>query len=332
MTAAEGAARSLVLAAALGAAAATASSTYAAEPARYPSRPIRLIVPQSPGGPSDIIARLTAQKLGENLGQIVVADNRAGAAGNVGCEIAARAAPDGYTLLLGPPGCLTINPSLYGKLAFDPQRDFEPITQIESGPQMLVVHPSVAAHSVKELVALAKAKPNAFNFASGGAGTPNHLAGELFRNAAGLQIVHVPYKGTGPALTALVSGQVQMMIASLAPALPHVKSGRLRGLAVSSRERSRILPEMPTIAESGYPGFEMVSWHSILAPAKTPQPIITRLHAELVKVLAQPDVKERFASMGLDTVGSTPQALAQHIRSETARFAKVIAAAGIKPE
>jgi tripartite-type tricarboxylate transporter receptor subunit TctC len=331
MTAA-GATRSLVVAVAIGGAAASAASAYAAEPARYPSRPIRLIVPQSPGGPSDMIARLTAQRLGENLGQIVVADNRAGAAGNVGCEIAARAAPDGYTLLLGPPGCLTINPSLYGKLAFDPQRDFEPITQIESGPQMLLVHPSVAAHSVKELVALAKAKPNAFNFASGGAGTPNHLAGELFRNAAGLQIVHVPYKGTGPALTALVSGQVQMMIASLAPALPHVKSGRLRGLAVSSRERSRILPEMPTIAESGYPGFEMVSWHSILAPAKTPQPIITRLHGELVKVLAQPDVKERFAGMGLDTVGSTPQALAQHIRSETARFAKVIAAAGIKPE
>jgi tripartite-type tricarboxylate transporter receptor subunit TctC len=332
MTAAIRAARSLVLAAALGGAAALASLTHAAEPAHYPSRPIRLIVPQSPGGPSDMIARLTAQKLGENLGQIVVADNRAGAAGNVGCEIAARAAPDGYTLLLGPPGCLTINPSLYGKLAFDPQRDFAPITQIESGPQMLVVHPSVAAHSVKELVALAKAKPNAFNFASGGAGTPNHLAGELFRSAAGLQIVHVPYKGTGPALTALVSGQVQMMIASLAPALPHVKSGRLRGLAVSSRERSRVLPEMPTISESGYPGFEMVSWHSMLAPAKTPQPIITRLHGELVKVLAQPDVKERFADMGLDTVGSTPQALAQHIRSETTRFAKVIAAAGIKPE
>jgi tripartite-type tricarboxylate transporter receptor subunit TctC len=332
MTAAERAARSLALAVAIGGGAAIAASAYAAEPARYPSRPIRLIVPQSPGGPSDMIARLTAQKLGDNLGQIVVADNRAGAAGNVGCEIAARAAPDGYTLLLGPPGCLTINPSLYGRLAFDPQRDFEPITQIESGPQMLLVHPSVAAHSVKELVAAAKAKPNAFNFASGGAGTPNHLAGELFRTAAGLQIVHVPYKGTGPALTALVSGQVQMMIASLAPALPHVKSGRLRGLAVSSRERSRVLPDMPTIAESGYPGFEMVSWHSILAPAKTPQPIITRLHGELVKVLAQPDVKERFAGMGLDTVGSTPQALAQHIKSETARFAKVIAAAGIKPE
>jgi tripartite-type tricarboxylate transporter receptor subunit TctC len=330
MTAAQRAARSLVLAGAL--AGATVPSTHAAEPARYPSRPIRLVVPQSPGGPSDIIARLTAQKLGENLGQIVVADNRAGAAGNVGCEIAARAAPDGYTLLLGPPGCLTINPSLYGKLAFDPQRDFEPITQLESGPQMLVVHPSVPAQSVKELVALVKAKPTAFNFASGGAGTPNHLAGELFRTAAGLQIVHVPYKGTGPALTALVSGQVQMMIASLAPTLPHVKSGKLRGLAVSSRERSRILPDMPTVAESGYPGFEMVSWHSILAPAKTPAPIVARLHGELVKVLGQPEVKERFASMGLDTVGSTPQALAQHIRSETARFAKVIATAGIKPE
>ena len=310
----------------------SAAPAFGADAAKYPSRPIRLVVPQSPGGPSDIIARLTAQKLGDNLGQTIVADNRAGAAGNVGCEIAARAAPDGYTLLLGPPGCLTINPTLYGKLAFDPLRDFEPITQLESGPQMLVVHPSVPAQSVKELVALVKAKPSAFNFSSGGAGTPNHLSSELFRSAAGLQMVHVPYKGTGPALAAVVSGQVQMMIAGLPPSLPQVKSGKLRGLAVTSRNRSRAAPEIPTIAESGYPGFEMVSWHSILAPAKTPRPIITLLHGELVKVLALPDVKERFATMGLDTVGSTPAEFAEHLRTETARFAKVIKAAGIKPE
>ena len=324
-------ARALAVACAAALTATSAMHGHAAD-AKYPVRPIRLVVPQSPGGPSDIIARLTAQKLGDSLGQTVVADNRAGAAGNVGCEIAARAAPDGYTLLLGPPGCLAINPTLYPKLPFDPLRDFEPITQLESGPQMLVVHPSVPAQSVKELVALVKAKPAAFNFSSGGAGTPNHLSSELFRSAAGLQMVHVPYKGTGPALAAVVSGQVQMMIAGLPPSLPQVKSGKLRALAVTSRARSSAAPEVPTVAESGYPGFEMVSWHSILAPAKTPKPIITLLHGELVKVLALPDVKERFASMGVEPVGSTPADFAQHLKSETARFAKVIKAAGIKPE
>ncbi|HEV7802721.1 MAG TPA: tripartite tricarboxylate transporter substrate binding protein [Burkholderiales bacterium] len=298
----------------------------------YPTRPIRLIVPQSPGGPSDTIARVAAQKLGDLLGQPVVADNRAGAAGNVGCELAAKAAPDGYTLLLGPPGCLTINPSLYEKLAFDPLRDFAPITQLTSGPEMLVVHPSVAAQSVKELVALAKAKPGAFNFASGGAGTPNHLASELFKNAAGLQMVHVPYKGTGPALTAVMSGQVQMMMAGLPPALPQVKAGKLRALGVTSAKRSRVVPEIPTIAESGFPGFDIVSWHSILAPAKTPRPIVMLLNAELVKMLAQPDVKERFASLGLDTVGSTPEEFREHLKRETANFSKLIKTAGIKPD
>jgi tripartite-type tricarboxylate transporter receptor subunit TctC len=312
--------------------AALSPTAIAAESAKYPSRPVRLVIPQSPGGPSDLIGRLTAQKLGENLGTTVVADNRAGAAGNVGCEIVARSAPDGYTLLLGPPGCLAINPTLYPNLPFNPLRDFEPITQLEAGPQMLVVHPSVPAQSVKDLVALVKAKPSAFNFSSGGAGTPNHLASELFRNAAGLQMVHVPYKGTGPAIAAVVSGQVQMMIAGLPPALPQVKSGKLRGLAVTSRARSRTVPDIPTIAESGYPGFEMVSWHSILAPAKTPKSIVTLLNTELVKILAQPDVKERFASMGVETVGSTPAEFAEHLRSENARFAKVIRAAGIKAE
>ncbi len=309
---------------------ALSASNVEAAAAAYPARPIRLIVPQSPGGPSDTIARVTAQMLGDNLGQSVVADNRAGAAGNVGCDLAAKAAPDGYTLLLGPPGCLTINPSLYEKLPFDPLRDFAPITQLTSGPEMLVVHPSVAAQSVKELVALAKAKPGAFNFASGGAGTPNHLASELFKTAAALQMVHVPYKGTGPALTAVMSGQVQMMMAGLPPALPQVKAGKLRALAVTSAKRSKVVPEIPTVAESGFPGFEIVSWHSILAPARTPQPIIRLLNSELVKMLGQSDVKERFASLGLDTVGSTPEQFRAHLKHETANFAKLIKSAGIK--
>ena len=298
----------------------------------YPNRPIRLILPQSPGGPTDIIGRLTAQKLGENLGQTVVPDNRAGAAGNVGCEIAAKAAPDGYTLLLGPPGCLTVNPSLYEKLAFDPLRDFEPITQLTSGPEMLVVHPSVPAQSVKELIALVKSKQGAFNFASGGSGTPNHLASELFKSAAGLQMVHVPYKGTGPALAAVLSGQVQMMMAGLPPALPQVKAGKLRALAVTSAKRSPVVPDVPTIAESGFPGFEIASWHSILAPAKTPKPIVILLHTQLVKTLAQADVRERFASQGLETVGSTPDEFREHLKRETVKFAKIIKTAGIKAD
>jgi tripartite-type tricarboxylate transporter receptor subunit TctC len=298
----------------------------------YPTRPIRLILPQSPGGPTDIIGRLIAQKLGDNIGQTVVADNRAGAAGSVGCELASRAAPDGYTLLLGPPGCLTINPSLYPKLPYEPLRDFEPITQLTSGPEMLVIHPSLPAQSVKELIALVKSKPGAFNFCSGGAGTPNHLASELFKAAAGLDMTHVPFKGTGPALAAVMGGQVQMMMAGLPPALPQVKAGKLRGLAVTSPQRSRSAPDVPTVAESGFPGFEMGSWHSILVPAKTPKAIITLLHAELVKTLAQPDVKERFASQGLETVGSTPEEFREHLKRETAKYAKVIKAVGIKPD
>jgi len=333
MSAAEGAVPSLVLAGVLIAAGVAPAQGQSGEILQnYPNKPIRLIIPQSPGGPSDIIARLTGQKLGENLGHAIVLDNRSGAGGSVGCEIASKAAPDGYTLLLGPPGCLTVNPSLYGKLPYDPLRDFEPITQLTSGPQMLAVHPSVAAHSVKELVALAKVKPGQFNYASGGAGSLNHLAFELFKMVAHLQIVHIPYKGTGPASAALVGGQVQMMMVSLPPGLPHVKAGRLRSLAVTSAQRTRAAPELPTVAESGFPGFETVSWHSLLAPAKTPKAIITRLHGELVKTLAQTDVKERFASLGLDAVGGTPEELTQQIKRETARWAKVIKETGIKAD
>ena len=322
----------LLIAGTLAATAAAYAQAQSIPAGNYPNRPIRMILPQSPGGPTDMIGRTIAQKLGDNLGQTVVPDNRSGAAGNVGCEIASKSAPDGYTILLGAPGCLTINPSLYQKLPFDPLRDFQPITQLTSGPEMLVVHPSVAATSVKELVALVKAKPNAFNFSSGGAGTPNHLASELFRGAAGLQMVHVPYKGTGPAIAAVVAGQVQMMMSSLPPALPQVKAGKLRGLAVTSAQRSKVVPEIPTIAESGYPGFEMGTWHSILVPVKTPQPIVTKLHGELVKVLGQADVRERFASQGLDTVGSTPEQFREHLQKETAKYARVIKAAGVKAE
>lgn len=308
----------------------TSASAVAA--ADYPDRPIRLIAPFAAGGPSDIMARLVSQKLNESMGQPIVVDNRAGAGGAVGCEIAAKAAPDGYTLLLGSSGNLSVNPSLYKKLPYDPVKDFQPITQLEAGPQVLVVHPAVAAKSVQELIALAKARPHALNFASGGTGTGNHLASELFKATAGIDIVHVPYKGTGQALTDLVGGQVQMMMSSLLPAIPQIKAGRLRGLAVTSVKRTPVLPELPTIAESGMPGFETTSWHGILVPAKTPKAIATRLHDELVKMLGQPDVRARLASEGIDAIGNTPQEFAAYIRSETVKYAKVIKQAGITAE
>lgn len=298
----------------------------------YPNRPIRLVAPFVPGGPTDIVARLVGQKLGENLGQTIVVDNRGGASGAVGMEIAARSAPDGYTLVIGSSGNLAVNPNLNAKLPYDTLKDFQPITQTTSGPQMMVVHPLVQAKSVQEFIALAKAKPGQLNYASGGAGTTTHLASELFKLSAGVSIVHVPYKGTGQALTDLIGGQVQMMMSSMLPAIPHVKAGRLRGLAVTSARRATTLPEMPTLAESGLPGFETTSWHGMLVPAKTPRAITMRLHAEMVKTLNQPDVKERFANQGMDTVGNTPEQFAAYIKSESEKWAKVIKTIGIKPQ
>lgn len=298
----------------------------------YPTKPIRLVTPFAAGGPSDIVARLVSQKLGEALGQNVVIDNRGGAGGIIGCEIAARAVPDGYTLLLGSSGNLSVTPNLYAKLPYDPVKDFAPLTLFSSGPQILVVHPSVAAKSVKELIALAKAQPGKINFASGGTGTGNHLASELFKVSAGINIVHVPYKGTGQAMIDLVSGQVQMMISSLLPALPQVKANRLRGLAVTSMKRTAALPEMPTLSESGLDGFETTSWHGVLAPIRTPKPITARLTSELRKAAQQPDTRERLVSQGIDPVGSTPEEFAAYIRSETEKFAKVVRLAGIKVE
>ena len=298
----------------------------------YPNRPIRLVAPFVPGGPTDIVARLVAQKLGENLGQTIVVDNRGGASGAVGMEIVARSAPDGYTLVIGSSGNLAVNPNLNTKLPYDTLKDFQPLTQTTSGPQMVVIHPAVQAKSVQEFIALAKAKPGQLNYASGGAGTTTHLASELLKLSAGISIVHVPYKGTGQALTDLIGGQVQMMMSSMLPAVPHVRAGRLRGLAVTSAKRNAALPEMPTVAESGVPGFETTSWHGVLVPAKTPKAISDRLHAELVKMLNQPDVKERFANLGMDTVGNTQQQFAAYIKSESEKWAKVIKAAGIKPQ
>jgi tripartite-type tricarboxylate transporter receptor subunit TctC len=298
--------------------------------ADYPTKPVRLIIPFAPGGPSDIIGRLVGQKLGEALGQSVVSDNRGAAGGIVGFELAARAAPDGYTLLLASAGGLTMNPSLYLKLPYDSLRDYVPITQLTAGPNLMCIHPSVAAKSVQEFIALAKAKPGQLNFAS--AGTGNRLASELFRIAAGINIVNVPYKGTGQAIGDLIGGQVQMMMINPMAAIPQVKAGKLRGLGVTSLKRATILPDTPTIAESGVHNFELVSWHAIVAPAKTPAPIAKRLHTDLVKLLAQADVKERFVSQGLDTVGSTPDEFTKRIRDDTLKYAKLIKEVGIKPE
>jgi tripartite-type tricarboxylate transporter receptor subunit TctC len=301
-------------------------------PAAYPSRPVRLIAPFVPGGPTDIVARVVAQKMGDNLKQSFIVDNRAGAGGSVGMELAAAAAPDGYTLVIGGSGNLAVNPALNPKLTYSPLKDFQPLTQTTAGPQMIVVNPGLAAKTPQELISLAKSRPGKLNYASGGVGTGTHLGVELFKLSAGIDIVHVPYKGTGQALTDVISGQVQMMLSSMLPAVPHVKAGRLRGLAVTSAKRSPIYPEMPTLAESGLPGFETTSWHGMLAPVRTPKPLAARIHAELVKMLTQPDVKATFAAQGMDVVASSQDDFAAYIRGETAKWTKVVKAIGIKPE
>jgi tripartite-type tricarboxylate transporter receptor subunit TctC len=298
----------------------------------YPNRPIRLIDAFPPGGPSDLVARAINQKLSEALGQTVVVDNRGGAAGALGCDLVAKAAPDGYTLLLGPSGALTIQPTLNPKLPYQPQRDFIPITQLTNGPQVIAVNPAVAAKSVQDLIALAKSKPGQLNYASGGAGTANHIAMEAFKLAAGINVVHIPYKGTGPALTGVITGEAQMIISSLLPALPHAKSGKLRVLAVTSMSRSAVLPDVPTASESGLPKFETSSWHGILAPAGTSRAIVAKLHDKFVGVLHQPDIKERLNAQGLDVVASTPEQFAAHIRAETEKYARVIKKIGLKAE
>jgi tripartite-type tricarboxylate transporter receptor subunit TctC len=298
----------------------------------YPSRPIRWIIPFSPGGPSDIIGRFFATKLTDALGKQVVIDNRGGATGIIACDIAAHSAPDGYTVLQGGASALTVNPHLHAKLPYDVNRDFRLVTQLVATPNILVVHPGMPARTVKDLIALAKAKPGELTFASGGTGTSNHLSSEMLKYYAGIKLVHVPFKGTGPALTSVLGGQVQMMFSNMLPAMPHVRAGRLYALAVTSVQRSSAAPEVPTVAESGFPGFETTSWHGVVVPAGTPTPIVRRLYEALKKITQQADVKDRFAADGTLVIGSTPEEYAAIVKSESAKWARIIKAAGIKAE
>ncbi|HSV21279.1 MAG TPA: tripartite tricarboxylate transporter substrate binding protein [Casimicrobiaceae bacterium] len=302
---------------------------FGARAADYPSRPIHLIVPFAAGGGNDTVARLVGQGLTAELGQPVVIDNRPGAGGVVGAEAAAHAAPDGYTLFLGGVGSHAINPSLHEHLGYDPVKDFTPISLIASAPLVLVVHPSVPATSVHELVALAKAKPGALNYASNGNGSSSHLAAAMFASMTGVDLVHVPYKGLAPALGDLLSGQVQLMFSSVVAILPHVKAGKLRALAVSSKERLSLLPDLPTVSEAGVPNYQTSSWYGILAPAGTPPDAVARLNAAIVKVVAQPHVRQALAQEGADPVGSTPAAFGAFIQSERERLGEVIRTAKV---
>ena len=297
----------------------------------YPTKPIRLIAPSSPGSGVDIVARFFGQKLAESVKQQVVVDNRAGAGANLGAEIAAHAPRDGYTLFVGTPAH-TINPALYAKLNYDIIKDFAPISMLTTGQYVLVVHPALAAKNVKELVAMARAKPGQLNYASAGNGNATHLAGELFRSLAKIDIVHVPYKGTGPALTDLMGGQVQFMFSNLTAALPQIKSGKMRALAVTGPKRSGSVSELPTMSEAGVPGYAVTSWFALLAPNGVAPDILKRLHAETVKAMSAPDMKDRLAGEGAEPTTSTPAELTAFLKAEIAQWGRVVKAAGIKAE
>ena len=300
----------------------------AADP--YPVRPIRLIVGFAPGGGTDITARPVAQKLAELVGQPVIVENRPGAGGNIATEQVTRAAADGYTLLMGTIAVLAINPTLYGNLRFDPETDLAPVIQVVDATNVLALHPSVPANSVKELVALAKEKT--LLAGSSGIGATGHLAIELFNMLTGVKLVHVPYKGGGPAMGDLVGGQVNLVFATAASAVPHLKSGRIKGIAVTTAKRSALMPELPTVAEAGVAGFEANNWYGLVVPAKTPRAIIDRLNAEVTKVLNMPEVKTTLFNQGLDAAPGTPEQFGAYIKSERATWAKVIKASGAKPE
>ncbi len=297
--------------------------------ADYPQRPVRLVIPYPPGGAADIVARTLGQKVGAALNQQVIVDNRAGGGQTIGTDIVAKSPADGQTLLLAS---IThaINPSLQPKLPYDTTRDFQPISLIAESATVLVVHPSVPAKSVKELIALAKAKPGELNYASSGNGSGGHLAMELFRNLADIQIVHIPYKGAGPALTDMVAGQAQLMLTSPLAAMPHVKAGKLRLLGVSSSKRSPAMPDVPTIAESGLPGYEATLWYCLLVPAGTPHDIIATLNKAAREALQSKDVRERFSAYGVEPTGSTPEEAAAHIDREIRKWRKVIESSNIK--
>ncbi|MBX3666632.1 MAG: tripartite tricarboxylate transporter substrate binding protein [Burkholderiales bacterium] len=297
----------------------------------YPLRPVRMIVAYPPGGGTDQVGRVMAEQLTQTLGQQVVVDNRGGATGNIGTELAARAVPDGHTLLMGNVAPNAVNVSLFKKLGFDPVKDFAPVSLVAITPNILVAHPSVPVKSIGELVALAKAKPGALNFPSAGVGSSSHLAGELLKSLAGIDMVHVPFKGGGPAMVATIAGEVQIMFATMPAAMPHVKSGKVRPVAVTTTKRSQAMPELPTIAEAGVKGYDAATWYGLLAPARTPKSVVDRLHADVAKILAGP-ARQRLEAQGFEPDGGTPAAFAAYIKSEIAKWAKVIKDAGIPAE
>ena len=298
----------------------------------YPSRPIRMIVPYPPGGPTDIMGRLTSEVLSKRLAQNVVVDNRGGAATAIGAEMAARAPADGYTLFVSSETTFAVNPALREKLPYHPERDFAPISLLTTQPYVLAVSPSLPVNSVSQLVAHAKANPGKLSYGSAGAGGGNHLAGEMFKQVAGIDMVHVPYKGNGPAIIDLIGGQIALMLGSISSLYPHAAAKKLRLLAVASSKRSPGAPEIPTFAESGMPGYQVSGWNCLVAPRGTPQQVIKRLNAEIVAGFNQPDVIERLRKQSIDSAAGTPEQLAAHIRSELARYDKLIKAVGLKVE
>jgi len=313
-------------------AAALALCAGAAPAQPYPSKPIRLIVPFTPGGSTDILARAIGQKLAEALGQQVVIENRPGAGGAIGAEAAARAAPDGYTLLMGHIGTLAVNPSLYPKLGYDPLKSFVPVAWVARVTNVLVVNPAVPAQSVQELIRLARDQPGRLRYGSGGNGSAAHLATEYFKLRTQTDIVHVPYKGTGPAVTDLLGGQIEVMMTGAPAVMSHVKAGKMRALAISSAQRIESLPDLPTIAEAGVPGFEAIQWYGVVAPAGTPEPVIARLNAEINRALATPELKARLVAEGAEAAPTTPQAFGAFIAAEIERWRPVIQKAGLKAE
>jgi tripartite-type tricarboxylate transporter receptor subunit TctC len=303
----------------------TAQAVPAAD---YPTRPVTIVLGFAPGGPSDVMARIFGKKLEQVIGQAVVIENRPGAGGNVAAEMVVRAASDGYTLLLGNTGILAANVSLFKKINYDPAKDFSPITLVGEQPNVIYVHPSVQAGSLAELIALAKANPGKISYATGGHGTSPHLAGELLKTEAKIEIVHVPYRGTGPALQDVLAGHVQMGISSIAPIGPHLQSGALRPLAVTGLKRTALLPSIPTIAELAIPGFEATAWHGLVAPAGTPKDVIAKLHRAMMTTLNDLEVRKSLTDLGLDVAGNTPDDLAAYIKSEIPKWAAIVKASG----
>ena len=296
----------------------------------YPVKPIRIVVLQAPGSQSELFARMLGQKMSESLGQPVVNDARPGAGGAIGAEVAARAAPDGYTLLMGTNSSHAANPAIYSRLPYDAVRDFAPIALMVGMPYVLSVHPSLPVTNVKQLIAFAKARPGQLNYASAGNGSTHQLCGELFKSMAGIKVVHVPYKGGPPATTATTSGEVSMLFNTVGSVHTFVASGKLRAVGITTNKRSGKLPQTPTLAESGLPGFDIMSWFGLLAPAGTPQPIITRLNAETIKALNTPEIKKAVAATGLELIAGSPEQFAEHIKSQIAKFSAIAKTAGIK--